>query len=160
MNKYSINVQWSDEDECFVALVPEFPTLSAFGETQEEALAEAKVALQGFIDIYKEDGTSLPEPKYVPTHSGQLRIRLPKTLHSELAKEAERQGVSLNTHIVYQLSEKNISTRIEKRLESIDSQFTRLLFPGIHEPKAASKPADIIRLGFPQENNQVGYGNC
>lgn len=160
MNKYSINVQWSEEDECFVALVPEFPTLSAFGETREEALAEAKVALQGFIDIYQADGLPLPEPKCVPSHSGQLRIRIPKTLHGELAKEAERQGVSLNSHIIYLLSEKNISSHIEQQLKSIDSQFGRLLLSGIPEQKAESKQGQIYKRWMQPGEVETCCGTC
>ncbi len=47
MYKYSINVVWSDEDECYIATIPEFKGLSAFGDTQEEAIQEAFVALEG-----------------------------------------------------------------------------------------------------------------
>lgn len=158
MNKYSINVQWSDEDECFVALVPEFPGLSAFGDTQEEALAEAKSALQGFIEIYEEDGMTLPEPKKTHTHSGQFRVRIPKALHAKLAKEAEMEGVSLNSHVVYLLSEKNISARIEKRLESIDSLAMSLMLRQANEPKPGSETSKVIRVEFDPGKNQPSYG--
>lgn len=63
MNKYSINIKWSDEDKSFIATIPEFPGLSAFGETQEEALKEAKTALNGFVEVYEEDNCQLPEPE-------------------------------------------------------------------------------------------------
>ena len=44
MFKYSINLTWSDEDNCYVATVSEFPGLSAFGDTPEEAAEEASPA--------------------------------------------------------------------------------------------------------------------
>lgn len=60
--KYSMLIRWSDEDECFIATIPEFPGLSAFGDTRSEAAKEAEIVLEGFIEIYKEDGIELPEP--------------------------------------------------------------------------------------------------
>ena len=104
MFNYSIRITWSDKDEGFIATVPEFRNLSAFGKTYEEALQEVKIVLEEYIEAYKEDRLPLPEPSNVPTFSGQIRLRLPKILHQNLALEAERQGVSLNTYMVAQLS--------------------------------------------------------
>lgn len=96
-NKYSISIFWSDEDEEFIALSPEFPGLSAFGETHAEAVKEAEEAIMGMASLYKEEDEALPAPKKLPEHSGQYRIRIPRSLHTALVLEAERQGVSLNT---------------------------------------------------------------
>ncbi len=63
MFKYSMNLIWSNEDDCYVALVPEFPGLSAFGDTPEEAVSEAKSAAKGFIAVLKEDHGVIPEPR-------------------------------------------------------------------------------------------------
>jgi len=64
-NKYAIQIFWSEEDEAFVAVCQEFPGLSAFGETREEALHEAQIALDLMIETYREKGISLPEPQPV-----------------------------------------------------------------------------------------------
>jgi predicted RNase H-like HicB family nuclease len=48
MNKYAIEIFYSEEDEGYIAIVPELPECSAFGETEEDALREIKVA----IDLY------------------------------------------------------------------------------------------------------------
>jgi predicted RNase H-like HicB family nuclease len=61
-DKYTIQIFWSVEDEAFVAVCKEFPGLSAFGETREEALQEAQIALDLMIETYREKGISLPEP--------------------------------------------------------------------------------------------------
>jgi len=121
MNKYSINVIWSDEDKAYVASIPEFDSLSAFGDTQEEAIDEAKTALKGFLEVYKEDGCKLPEPQTLNTHSGQTRLRLPKILHSKLSRQAEREGVSLNTYMVHLLSENHLKFQLDKRLREIQN---------------------------------------
>jgi antitoxin HicB len=102
--KYSIDIVWSDEDSGYIATIPEFKNLSAFGETCEDALREAKIALEGYIEAYKEDGLPLPEPTKVQSYSGQLRLRMPRELHQRLSLEAMRQDVSLNTFMVYLLS--------------------------------------------------------
>ncbi|MBS1788999.1 MAG: type II toxin-antitoxin system HicB family antitoxin [Acidobacteria bacterium] len=60
--KYSFLLHWSDEDEGYIAKCPEFPGLSAFGETPDEAIAEAQVALELMIETYQEAGQPLPEP--------------------------------------------------------------------------------------------------
>lgn len=64
-NKYTIQIFWSLEDEAFVAVCQEFPGLSAFGETREEALKEAQIALDLMIETYREKGIRLPEPQSV-----------------------------------------------------------------------------------------------
>lgn len=61
-NKYAIQIFWSEEDEVFAAVCQEFPGLSAFGETREEALKEAQTALDLMIETYRQKKIPLPEP--------------------------------------------------------------------------------------------------
>lgn len=105
MENYSFNVFWSDGDKSYVAVCPEFPHLSALGDTVEEALAELQVALELTIELYQEEGWSLPEPRVYSGSSGQFRVRMPKSLHAKLASQAAAEGVSLNTLVVTYLSE-------------------------------------------------------
>ena len=104
MDTYSIRIVWSDEDGGYIARSPEFEDLSAFGTSAQEAAAELESAGRVAIETYRDFGWALPEPKRVHEHSGQLRVRLPKSLHGRLADEADRDGVSLNTLIVTYLS--------------------------------------------------------
>lgn len=106
MKNYQFNLIWSEEDDSYIATCPEFYGLSAFGDTPEEALGEAKVALELFIESYEEDGIPLPEPVKVKEYSGQIRLRLPKSLHEQAAKRAIRDGISLNQYICYGLQAK------------------------------------------------------
>lgn len=62
MLHYSLNIAWSEEDGAFVATSPELPGLSAFGDTPEEAAAEAQIAAQGFLEVMEADGDAIPEP--------------------------------------------------------------------------------------------------
>ena len=60
--KYSFSLKYSHEDGGYIAESPEFPGLSAFGETPEEAINEAESVLELFIDVYGDEGKPLPEP--------------------------------------------------------------------------------------------------
>ncbi len=51
-NRYAIQIFWSEEDEGFIAICQEFPGLSAFGETREEALREAQTALDLIVPYW------------------------------------------------------------------------------------------------------------
>jgi predicted RNase H-like HicB family nuclease len=63
MHKYEIIIYWSNEDQVFVAEVPELPGCMAHGNTQEAALAQANEAIRLWIDTAKEFGDPVPEPK-------------------------------------------------------------------------------------------------
>ena len=59
---YGIEFIYSDEDVGFIAVVPELPGCSAFGETEEEALREVKVAVSLWLEAAREEGRVIPEP--------------------------------------------------------------------------------------------------
>ena len=94
---YSMRVEWSDEDEGYVAVCPELDDLPAFGETLEGAIAELKIAMDIVIEHLKEEGKKLPPRRTRLRPSGQFRIRIPRSLHAQLSSLADREGVSLNT---------------------------------------------------------------
>ena len=62
MDKYEILIYWSQEDEAFVAEIPELPGCMAHGKTQEEALGNIKQAMNLWIDTAKEFGDPIPKP--------------------------------------------------------------------------------------------------
>lgn len=61
--KYEIILYWSEEDEAFVAEVPELPGCMADGATYQEALANAEVIIAEWIDTARELGRPVPQPK-------------------------------------------------------------------------------------------------
>ena len=63
MSKYEIIIYWSNEDEAFIAEVPELAGCAAHGSTQEEALRNVNDAIQLWIDTAKEFGDPVPEPR-------------------------------------------------------------------------------------------------
>ncbi len=61
MTKYELIIYWSEEDQLFVAEIPELPGCAAHGATQQEALTNAQDAIRLWIDTAKEFGD--PQPK-------------------------------------------------------------------------------------------------
>lgn len=63
MSKYEVIIYWSDEDESFIAEVPELSGCMADGKTYQEALANAELIIQEWIETAKEVGKEIPVPK-------------------------------------------------------------------------------------------------
>ena len=61
--KYEVIIYWSEEDEAFIAEVPELLGCAADGPTYKEALANVEVIIQEWIDIAKDLGRPIPKPK-------------------------------------------------------------------------------------------------
>ncbi|MGL5873653.1 MAG: type II toxin-antitoxin system HicB family antitoxin [Xenococcaceae cyanobacterium] len=66
MKDYHINIFYSDDDEGYIADIPDLKHCSAFGETPEEALQEVLLAKTAWLETAKENGNSIPSPKYRP----------------------------------------------------------------------------------------------
>ena len=61
--RYEMIIYWSDEDEAFVVEVPELPGCMADGHTYQEAVANAEVVIQEWIDVAQELRRPIPQPK-------------------------------------------------------------------------------------------------
>ncbi len=62
-HKYEIIIFWSEEDSSYVAEVPELPGCMADGATYQEALANAEVVIQEWIETSLELGRVIPQPR-------------------------------------------------------------------------------------------------
>ena len=92
ITSYEYHVSWSAEDEAFVARVTEFASLTAHGETREEAMREIEELMGFVVEDLEEQGERVPELNNVCMSKGMYR---------DLGDEAQRQSVSLN-HLVVQ----------------------------------------------------------
>lgn len=66
MKDYHINVFYSEEDEGYIADIPDLEPCSAFGETPEEAVAEVLRVKEAWLEVARENGMPIPEPRYRP----------------------------------------------------------------------------------------------
>jgi len=108
----------------FHAEILEFPGCFAQGETVEEAYANLEKAAESWIETCLEQGQTVPEPSTTLSFSGRIVLRLPKMVHQQAAKLAERDNCSLNSFLVSAVSTKVgaedfynvIADRLEKRI--------------------------------------------
>lgn len=61
-HKYTIEIFYSEEDEGYIAIAPELPGCSAFGETEEEALKEIRVVVDMWLETAKKENREIPKP--------------------------------------------------------------------------------------------------
>lgn len=100
---YTYSVRWSEEDGVFVGRVAEFPSLAAHGQTLEAALGEIRFVVSDVLAELTSSGEPVPEPFSKRRFSGKFLVRVPETLHRELALRAEDEGVSLNQLVNFKL---------------------------------------------------------
>ena len=63
MTKYEIILHWSNEDEAFIAKVPELAGCAADGATRQEVLANAEAVIAEWLETARELGRPIPDPK-------------------------------------------------------------------------------------------------
>jgi antitoxin HicB len=88
-----------DKGKPWTASVEELPGCVSHGKTSDEALDGIEAAMAKWITVALEEGRDVPEPKSATSHSGRLLLRMPRTLHADLTRASEREGVSLNQFI-------------------------------------------------------------
>ncbi len=64
MKDYHTNIFWSEEDESYIADIPDLKYCSAFGDTPEQALAELQIAKAAWLEVARQEGKPIPPPRY------------------------------------------------------------------------------------------------
>jgi predicted HicB family RNase H-like nuclease len=103
-SKYTYRILWSDEDEAHIAYCLEFPSLSAHGDTQAEALNEIQSAVLGSLNWLRDEGNEAPEPLGQKKFRGEFMIRTSPEVHRRVSIEAAEQNVSLNQYVLSKIS--------------------------------------------------------
>jgi predicted RNase H-like HicB family nuclease len=156
-------VFWSDEDDGFIAEALDLLGCSAFGRTQNEALTELETAISAWIEAAKAAGNSVPQPSKPAeeeNYSGKVLVRMPRTLHAQIARSAKSDNVSLNQYIVFLLTQAHSNHQLQtaimgsirkwsfnfitsglSRTSQLDYTDRCLLLYGKPQKRAASTPA-------------------
>lgn len=115
------------DDGSFFIEFPDLPGCMTQVDDASEIPGAAEEIRTLWIESEYEDGHDIPEP--APTdYSGRFVVRVPKSLHRELALAAKREGMSLNAYVVYLLSERNVTAQILSALadvEDVDRSFAQ-----------------------------------
>jgi antitoxin HicB len=100
MYKYEIIITPNDKGG-YYARIPDIPSIFTGGMSEEEALKNAREAINEYMKVCQEERFPVPKPK---AYSGKFNVRVPRTLHRVLVAKAEEEGISLNQLIVSFLS--------------------------------------------------------
>ena len=95
-DRYTYRVTWSEEDNEYVGLCVEYPSLSWLASEPEEALRGIRQVVGEVMADLEANGEAVPEPISVKRYSGKFMLRIPPELHRRLALEAAEAGISLN----------------------------------------------------------------
>jgi predicted HicB family RNase H-like nuclease len=93
---YTYRVTWSPEDNEYLGLCAEFPSLSWLASGPEAALAGIRKVVAGVVADMKANGEVPPASLAEKRYSGEFRVRIPPQVHRALVLEAAEQGISLN----------------------------------------------------------------
>ena len=105
--KYMVNIKWSEEDQVYIAEMPELPGCATHGKTYDEAVRHAQDAIESWIDGAKESGFAIPEPVARRKFSGRFMTRIDPMLHKALAMRAKESGKTLN-RLVQEIIERGV----------------------------------------------------
>jgi predicted HicB family RNase H-like nuclease len=103
---YTYRVEWSPEDDEWVGLVAEFPSLSWLDPDPVEAMRGVRDLVDGVVADMRETGETPPEPLTERRYSGKVFVRTSPELHRRLTIEAAEQGVSVNQWTMQKLAER------------------------------------------------------
>ena len=95
-NHYTYRIIWSEEDQEYIGLCSEFPSLSWLAAQPEMALKGIRKLVADVVADLKKAKEKIPEPITTQNFSGKFMVRVPPELHRQLTIQAAEAGVSLN----------------------------------------------------------------
>lgn len=101
---YKIELIPDIEEGGYAVSCPELPGCISCGDTLEEAMGNIEDAKIAWIVVALEEGHVIPEPENLEDYSGQFKLRLPKSLHKQLAEHSKKEGISMNQYCLYLLA--------------------------------------------------------
>jgi hypothetical protein len=102
--KYAYRVVWSEEDQEYVGMCAEMPSMSWLEKSQEGALRGIVGAVSEAVRDMETTRVAPPEPIATRRYSGQFKVRIPPRVHRQLALEAAEENVSLNRLVAAKLT--------------------------------------------------------
>jgi predicted HicB family RNase H-like nuclease len=104
IDRYTYRVTWSEEDQEYVGLCAEFPSLSWLEKSPEKALSGIRKLVKECVADMRALNEEVPEPISVKKYSGKFMVRITPDAHRLLAIQAAENGVSLNRLISSKLN--------------------------------------------------------
>ncbi|MFV1977558.1 MAG: type II toxin-antitoxin system HicB family antitoxin [Candidatus Scalindua sp.] len=95
-DRYTYRVTWSEEDNEYVGICAEFPSLSWLAASPEATLKGIRQVVANVVKDMIANGEDIPEPIATKHYSGKFMVRIPPEVHRNLALQASEAGMSLN----------------------------------------------------------------
>ena len=104
IDRFTYRVTWSEEDEEYVGLCAEFPSLSWLEKSPEKSLSGIRKLVKDTVADLKKAKEAIPDPISARSYSGKFMVRIPPEVHRMLAIKAAESGVSINRLVSSKLS--------------------------------------------------------
>lgn len=104
MDKYTYRVSYSENDQEYVGLCSEFPSLSWLDKSSKGAFLGIQTLVAEVINDMKANNEAIPKPLSLKKYSGKFMVRIPPEVHRSLAIQANENNVSLNRLVSARLS--------------------------------------------------------
>lgn len=111
---YKIEIIKDEIEGGYVLSIPELKGCLTCADNLEKGMEMLEDAKKQWLTAALESGYEIPEPYIQENYSGQFKLRLPKSLHKELADKSKQEGISMNQYCLYLLS-KNSNLPIDNR---------------------------------------------
>ena len=95
-DRYTYRVTWSEDDNEYVGLCVEFPSLSWLAGNPEAALKGIRKVVADVVKDMRDNSENVPEPIACRRYSGKFMVRVPPDVHRNLVIKAAESGISLN----------------------------------------------------------------
>ena len=129
-------------------MIPEFPGCISQGDSPDEAYARLHDAALAWIEAAQDLGQPIPDPQEENAYRGKFALRMPASLHKDVAQAAERDGISLNQFIVAALAERiganKLYAVLSKKIEVLWADDAERRLKSYREPNNRGVPADRV----------------
>lgn len=140
-HQYVVDIRWSDEDEVYIARVPELAGVVTHGDSYADAAKMAEEAIDLHLASLKKHGETIPEPVSLEKLSGKFPLRLGKELHQNAVIRQHQVGAKSLNEYLKSLVELDFNEQVLEG-EVVDPKTIKQLWDYInsHRPKT-KKPA-------------------
>ena len=152
------------DEGSYAAEILEFPGCFSEGETPDEAITNLEKAARSWIEAALAQGLDIPEPYLNQGYAGKIALRLPRSMHRQATRLAERDGVSLNQFLVSAIAARigaedlytRLADKIERRLAKMEQKISTLQVNAARTGTAINAPT--YSRGFTADNKSTeGY---
>ena len=147
MSRYEVIIYWSDEDEAFIAEVPELPGCMADGATYQEALTNAETVIREWVETARDLRRSIPEPAGRRTRRERPRALSEQIAESTPAVLLTRRELQVLSLVIEGLSSKEVADALSVSKRTVDFHLARI-YDKLQVSNRVQAMSRVISLGL------------